>query len=1065
MKHRLTQLFRAVMILGAVILSTQAIAQRTVRGTIVNATDNSPIVGASIQVKGTNTGAVSGPDGGFSIQVPNDQAVLVVSFIGFNSQQVPVDGHSTLTIKLQESASQLNEVVVMGYTAQQKKDITGSVSIVNVDNLKQVPAGTLESQLQGMAAGVTVINSGAPGGGSNFRIRGITSLGNTDPLIIVDGVQVGSMQDINPYDIESIQVLKDAGAAAIYGVRGSNGVVIITTKKGKAGVTKVNYDGYIGTQRPLSGNVWNIATPQEEANLIWQSYKNDGIAPSHPQYGNGPTPVLPDYIIPTGAKEGDPGTSPSDYVFDPGQPDDNRITRANKAGTDWFHAIFKPALQMQHSISASGGNDKSNYLFSLEYLNQEGTLIYTYLKRYGVRMNSNFKVGDHIRVGENAYVYYKQNPGFTNQNEGNAISFSYREPPIIPIYDIMGNFAGTGAKGLSNAQNPYANQYRTKDNKSNDWAVLGNVYAEVDFLKHFTARTQFGGNYDNYYYYYFTYTAYENAEGATNPNSYTEGAGYNSSWTWTNTLRYNQQFGNHNVALLVGSEAVNNFGRSMVGSRTNYVITDPTYWELNTGSGAVSNNGSVYTNNTLFSLFGRLDYSYKDKYLLAATLRRDGSSMLAPQSRYGYFPSVSLAWRISQESFMKNITWINDLKLRGGWGKLGSLNNINPTNAYTLYAQLSSRSYYDLNGTGTSSLLGWYNSQLGNPNAKWEGDILTNIGFDATVLGDRLDVSLDWYKKAINGLLFPVSLPATAGGAAAPFVNLGNIQNTGIDFSGTYHARISSEFNLDLTGTLTSYNNKIVKLPFQYQDYYSAGSTRIGAFTRAQVGHPIGAFFGYKVIGYFQDANDVAKSPTQTGAAPGFFKYLDANGDGKITDADRVFFGNPNPKFTYGLNVAATYKHFDLSAFFYGVYGNDVINYVKYWLDFWQVFEGAVSKDAVYNSWSPNNPNPKTPILTTKANFSNTTVFNSWYMEKGSYFRCKQLQIGYTIPSARLSKIGIDRLRIYVQAVNLFTITKYSGLDPELQGSNLSDNTNFGIDLGNYPDNQKAYFVGVNLSF
>lgn len=1040
-------------------------SQIFVTGRVIDSSNMEPLPGVTVRSSASHTSTVTDPSGNFNLNLSDKFDTLIFTSIGYDSKVIPVSGSSRLNVYLSKSNSKLNEIVVVGYTTQSKKDITGAIDIVNVNNLKSLPAGTLVSQLQGLASGVTVINSGAPGGGSNFRIRGITSLGNTDPLIIVDGVQVFNIQDINPNDIASIQVLKDAGSASIYGVRGSNGVILITTKKGVQGKAQFNYNGYVGLQTPLKGNVWNIATPQEEANLIWQSYINDGLQPSHPQYGNGPQPVLPDFIIPAGAKEGDPRTDISKYVFDPGAQDDNRITRANKEGTDWFHTIFKNALQQHHSISVNGGSMSSNYHFSLEYLNQNGTLIYTFLRRYAARMNSNFKIGNHISIGENAYVYYKQNPGFNNQNENNAIAFSFRMPPIIPIYDIKGNFAGTGAKGLSNSQNPYAYQYRTRNNKSNDWGVLGNVYGEINFLKDFTLRSQFGGNYDNYYYFYFSYTPYEQAELFNTPNLYGEGAGYNSTWTWTNTLKFDRSFNSHKISVLVGSEAVKNFSRAMSASRTEYIILNPDYWELNTGSGTQTNSGAVNVDNAIFSLFGLLNYSFKDKYYFSGTLRRDGSSLLAPQSRYGYFPSFSLAWRISNESFFRSITFINDLKIRGGWGKLGSLNNISPTSSYDLFAQNVGKSYYDINGTSTSATFGWYRYQFGNPNAKWEEDGLLNIGIDALIFQNSLTLSVDYYKKFIKGLLFPVSLPATAGGAYSPFVNLGNIENKGIDLSLDYQITFNNDLSLNTTLNFTSYKNRIVKLPFAYQDYYSAGSNRLGTFTRAQVGHAIGEFFGYQVIGYFKDNDDVNKSPAQPGAAPGFFKYKDINQDGKIDDQDRTFFGNPNPKFTYGLNISLAYKNFDFSTFLYGVYGNDVINYVKYWTDFWQVFEGAVSKDAVYHSWRPDNQNALTPILTTKSNLSNTAAFNSWYMEKGSYLRCKQLQVGYRINSKSLKNSGINNLRIYFQVVNLFTITKYTGLDPELQGSNLYDNSSFGIDFGNYPDNQKTYFIGVNLDF
>ncbi len=905
------------------LLGYNALAQKTVTGKVINNSDKQPIADATVQVKGTSTATQTKSDGSFSITVPQDNSVLVVTVVGFERIEIPVLGKTSLgDIPLTSTSASLNEVVVTGYTAQRKKDITGAVSVVNVNNLKSVPSGTTESLLQGQAAGVTVINSGAPGGGSVVRVRGITSVGSTDPLIIIDGTP-GNLHDLNVNDIQSIQVLKDAGAAAIYGVRGSNGVIIVTTKRGQQGKAKITYDGYVGTQRPLK-NGFNIANPTETANAIWQEYLNDSLQPVHKQYGSGPTPVIPDYITPPGAKEGDPNTDPSTYALYT-----NQITRANKEGTDWFHEIFKPALIQSHSISASGGGDKSTYLFSVGYFDQEGTLIFTSLKRYSARINTTFNIKDKIRVGENAYIFYKQNPGYLNPpgvNSSNAINASYRMPPIVPVYDIKGNFAGGSSQSLGNSPQPVAIQTRQANNVGNDWQMNGNVFAEVDFLKHFTARTTFGGTVDYFYNNAFIFTAYENAENATNPNSYRENYGWNSSWTWTNTLKYSNIFSEkHNLSVLVGSEAIRNKGRAIGASRGGYYITnpndltvDPNLWTLNFGQPGGQTNANIVSNNgiqtpyelAIYSLFGRLDYNFNDKYLLSGTVRRDGASVFASGNRYGIFPSVTAGWRISRESFMKDISWLNDLKIRGGWGKLGSISNI---------------------------------------------------------LNNKFDISVEWYKKSITGLLFPVGLPGTAGGASAPFINSGNIENTGIDLTVTWHGVIKRDFKFDITGTFTSYNNKVVGLPpgVQYFDY---GQSRL------ETGYPLGSYFGYKVLGIFQNSEEVAKSPVQDGARPGRFKYADVNGfdssgkltgkpDGKIDAADRTHFGNPNPDFTAGLNIGVSYKNFDFFIFLYASVGNDVINNVRNSTDFPQQFDAAMSKDVALNSWRPDRPDSKIPML------------------------------------------------------------------------------------------------------
>ena len=1071
----------------------QSMAQRrTITGTVTTS-DGTALVGASVVVVGNRTGETTGPNGNFSISVPQNAKTLRISYVGYADQDVSISGQNNITVSLTPSATNLNEIVVTGYTSQRKKDITGSVAVVDVTDMKKIPSGNAESLLQGQASGVTVTTSGVPGGGAAVRVRGITSLGNSSPLYIVDGVESGTgLRDINPDDIESVQVLKDAGAAAIYGIQGSNGVVVVTTKKGRGKAT-VTYNMYLGSQQPLKGNVWNLTNTQGYAQAIWNMESNSGVVPDKRtgQFGTDPSqtgPIIPDYIIPEAAKNGDDNTDPSTYDIS-----SNQITKASKPGTDWFHEIFKPAMIQNHTVTVSAGSDKSSYLFSMNYFNQQGTLINTYLKKYDVRANTVFNIKDNIRIGENADVVYRQNPGFTNQNEGNSISFTYRTPPIIPVYDIMGNFAGTHAPHLSNSQNPVARQKRTANNKSNSWSMIGNVFADVDFLKHFTAHTSFGGTVENYYYYSFNPTPYNDAEGNTNPNAFTEGAGYNSLWQWTNTLTYSNVIGLHNIKVLGGIEAKKIYDRGFSAGRINYFSSDPNYLILNTGSptGGVSNNGGAPYQRSLYSQFGRLDYQYNDKYLISATVRRDGASVFDKDHRFGVFPSVSAGWRISQESFLKGVSFFNDLKFRGGWGKLGSINNIGATNPYSLYASGAGYSYYSIDGDPQGATMGFYQSQFGNPLTTWEQDIITNVGLDATILNNKLSLSVEWYKKKISGLLFQKQslIGNFAGGASQPVVNSGDIQNSGIDGSITFHGSAGSDFKFDIQGTLTSYKSEVVSLPpgYKYQDRGSAGSSRIGAFTRVQPGRAIGEFFGYKVIGLFQDASDVAKSPTQTAANPGRFKYADISGpdgkpDGKIDDQDRTWIGNPNPDFTYGLNINASYKAFDFSVFFYGSQGNQDVNYVKYWTDFPQVFRGGISNDAlnksailVNSAGQPttvtdptahvSNPGATVPVLETAGGFSNSGAFNSFYVEDGSFLKLRSLMLGYTLPVSPLKKVGIDKLRIYIQGSNLFTITKYTGLDPELQQSDLGNNSNFGIDFGNYPSNQKQFLFGINASF
>jgi TonB-linked SusC/RagA family outer membrane protein len=1043
------------------ILQTMA-QQRIVTGKITDATSGQAVQGATVSVSGTNVATTTNSEGSFSISVPKPNSRLVISDVGYEAQIIPAN-KNFLELALKTSVSTLNEVVVTGYTSQRKKDITGSVSVVNVNELKQSPVGTGEEALQGRASGVTIITSGQPGARSDIRIRGITGFGNNSPLIIVDGVR-GDLHDINVADIESMQVLKDA-SAAIYGVAGANGVIIITTKKGKSGKAKISYDGYYGVT--TRGPGYDMANPTQEANAIWQQQRNSGVVgnPSSKQYGNGATPVIPDYITPTGYTL---CNCAADSVVDLKRynRDNYQITKANKTGTNWYDAITRNAPSQSHNLSVASGTDKSSYYFSMNYLNEQGIARYSSQKRYSVRANTQFNIKDHIRVGENAYVFFKNNPTYSNQGEGSPFSVAFREDAIIPVYDIAGNFGGTKSQDLGNARNVFADEFRTKDNKGNSWDIQGNVYAEVDFLKHFTARSSFGGTINNNYYYYFNYVGYENAEGNTGANSFHEGASFNSQWTFNNTVTYSNTFGKHSVKALVGTEAVNYSGRNLEAGRSNYFSENPNYWILSAGNPTgASNTGNAYQ-NSIWSQFARLEYGYAGKYLINGSVRRDGASVFAPDQRQGYFPAVSAAWRISQEEFFKPIVFVNDLKIRYSWGKLGSINNVGSTNPFNLYGSSPGRSYYSIDGSNTVPTSGFYSSYIGNPATSWERDIISNIGIDATILNNKIDFSIDYYKKKISGLLFQASGSQFdrifVGDARLPQVNIGNMQNTGIDANATYHGSAGKDFKFDISGTFTSYNNKIVSLPGL--PYFNGDGIRNITPTRNQVGHSVGSFFGYKVIGLFQSADDVAKSPTQSGAEPGLFKYQDVNGDGKIDANDRTFIGNPNPKFSYGLNISMSYKSFDFSTFFFGSEGNDIFNNTLTFTDFPDFFKGGIRREVALNAWTPTHTNTSIPKLVNKGSFSSDQVANSYFLSKGSYLRNKQMQLGYTLPSSVLSRIGVDHFRIYIQATNLFTITKYTGLDPELQNSDINRGVGFGIDNGNYP-HTAAYLVGVNLNF
>ena len=1052
--HRVTgsRLMKAACLLLMVCLSTVSYAQQVITGRV--STNDSTLSGVTVNVKGTSTTTQTDSEGNFKINA-SPTSVLVFSYVGFESQEMPLNNRTNVDIFLNRISGSLDEVVVTGYSSQSKKDITGSVAVVDVKSMKSIPTGAAEQALQGQAAGVNVITSGAPGGRSNIFIRGVTSFGDNQPLVIVDGVQ-SSLHDINPNDIESVQVLKDAGAASIYGVRGANGVVIVTTRKGKSGAPKVTYDAYYGIQTPPRGNVLNIASPTAYADFVKK------MKPGTALFANG----IPDYmyagpgVVGVGM-EGDPAVDLSNYVFDPtNRNNDYLIQRFNKGGTDWFHEVFKPAPMQNHTVSVSGGTPNAKYLFSAGYLNQQGTLIETYLKRYSVRLNTEFKLHKNIKIGQNAYVFYKQNPAFNNQSQQNAIFYAYTIPSMIPVHDIMGNYGGTWAgPELGNRWNPVALLENTRNNRANTWSTIGNLYAEVDFLKHFTVRTSFGGTIENIYNQSFFPNQYQEKEQHAGLNRLEENSAYNSNYIWTNTLTYDNTFGEHTLKVLGGSEYIRNYGRAVGGSASGLFSADPNYLILNNGTSNVTNFSSAYV-NTLYSLFGRADYSYGNKYLVSATVRRDGSSRFGSTKKFGVFPSVSAGWRISSEKFMENVTWINDLKVRGSWGKLGSQNNVSPTNAYTLFNSTFGNSYYDVSGSG-SIRQGFYQTNIGNENTGWEENIITNIGFDASILNRKLDVSVEWYKKRIDGLLFPQPLPATVGGASAPVINIGDIENKGMDFSATYHGSAGSDLTYNIGANITTYKNTVVDIPGP--GYFDV------SVARNEEGYPVGSFFGYDVIGFFQSDEDVDKSPTQQAAAPGRFKYRDVSGNNEVNTEDRTHIGNPNPDFTYGLNLNGTYKRFDLSVIFYGSQGNDVFNSLRFQLGKWGDFPAALSNEFIFDSWSPENPNAKAPMPENASNFSNGGT-NSFYVEDGSFFKCRSAMLGYSLDRSIFGNVPIERIRLYFQVTNLFTITKYSGLDPELSSAfgslgSSQQSAAFGIDNSNYPNNFKNFILGLNISF
>jgi TonB-linked SusC/RagA family outer membrane protein len=1080
------------LLLCCLVSSLAVTAQVKHTGKVIGSDDKLPVVGASIRIKGTNTGAVTDVNGDFTLALSPGN-VLVVSYIGYVTQEVTVRGGEFLTISLAPASSTLNEVVVTGYQTQVKKDITGAVGLVDVQDAKKLEVNSSEQLLQGQVSGVSVINDGAPGSPSTVFIRGISNFGVTNPLYVIDGVQTSSMSELSPSDIESIAVLKDAGAAAIYGVSGGNGVIVITTKHGKAGKTQLTYDAFFADQTPLSGNVFHLMDPTQQSILTYQA--DDPSASV--LYPGGPG-VLPTYGYHGGTSYSSGGTNFGSsgvtdnsailgaYHYDASNAsNDFLVQKFDQQGTDWFHAIFKDAPEQRQTITASGGTDHSTFLYSLDYLNDEGTLIETFEKRYSARLNNTYSLlNNHLRFGESGYVYYENNNGGYNgdqQNEGGSISYAYRAMPIIPVYDVQGNFGGTydGPSGepLGNGQSPVQIQDEQANQFSKNENIQGLVFAEADIAKYFTVRTAFGGNYNSFAYNGITTIPYEAYESHANPTGYNEVDGYSSSFNFTNTLNYKETFGKSAVTAFAGYEIREYQGQQLGVTDTNLPFLTPSYLTVatTTAPNTVNLSNSTYIDqpNGTESVFGRVDYAYDDKYLLSGTVRRDGFSAFYPGKQWGTFPSATAGWRVSKEDFMKGISWIQDLKLRGSFGESGSNANIKANSIYNTYSSGFGSSYYGIGGGLSTITPGYQQASIGNPNTTWETDKVLDVGVDASLF-NHLDFSLDYYKKQSTDLLFGEPLPATAGGALSPIVNDGSVQNTGFDFSATYHDAIGA-LHFSITGNLTSYKSLITSLPDGSIPLFAGN--RIGnPFVQEAVGEPIGEFYGYKVQGIYQNTAQLTNGsvPMESGASVGSYIYQAQGNDKTITSNDETYIGNPNPDFTYGLNLNASYKGFDFSMVLYGSQGNKDFNYVKWWTDTYQSFPGGKQLNLLTDAAIVQNGQVTNPGATLQANSVNiaSPPSSSFYVENGSFLKCRVLSIGYNLDPGILRTIGISKLHLYVQGTNLFTITKYTGLDPELlpsvsnqqSGAGSYQSASTGVDWGAYPTNQKVFSLGVNAT-
>jgi TonB-linked SusC/RagA family outer membrane protein len=1051
-----------------------------------------PILGVNVIVRGTTNGTITDMDGNYSLEIGTND-VLVFSYIGYVPQTLTVSGN-VLNVVLNEDSQNLSEIVVVGYGTQQKKDITGSVAVVDTKELLKASGSSVSQQLQGKAAGVYIGSTGVPGSQTMVRIRGINTVNDNGPLYVIDGVSTRNqdMSSINPNDIESMQVLKDASAAAIYGAQAANGVILITTKKGtKTGHPVLTYDGYFGLQK--SGKRYDTLSSEERLKWEWDAQMNYinlmGLStrPSHQQFADGGDHFIVPNLMTTEGAGGSQTINPADYRA-------SNVMVPFSYDVDWWDEVDRVAPMQSHQVGLQGGDDKGQYSMSVSYFDQQGTVIETYYTRYTARANSSYNIRPWLRVGENfSYSWSKDLGRSPGTSEATTYSWAgYRSSPWVPVRDIMGEYAGSVIAGTGNWSNAVAGVERQKGDYWSNSRIFGNVWAELDLYKGLTYRNSFGLDYINDYSYRMGKQNPEFSEGGGGQSSLTEEAGFNFRWVWTNTLSYTQTFNEqHRVTAIVGTEAIRDgLGRSMTAQRYNYLYPyNENTWVLDLGENNEQRVAKSSYNGefALFGVFGRVDYAFADKYLFTGIIRRDGVSRFSVNNRYGTFPSVSAGWRVSEESFMENTRgWLDDFKLRVGYGQTGNSEIPRKYNFAYEYTTDPTRTNYDLNGTNTSTITGFRLQRYGNEDTKWETVDSYSVGLDATFLNGKFGLGVEWYDKKTSNMLLPATYSGLAGEPDKPYINFGDMKNTGIDASFNYRdAR--GDFSWDVALNLSHYKNEVVKLSEadDYAIYQNGTRLDAGPVTRTTKGRPISEFFGYKVVGFYENVQEVLAcqplgqnlNPDEAKAWVGRFKFQDTDNNGSLTADDRVSLGSPHPDLVAGLNVALTYKNFDFTMFWYSSIGNEMFNNVRAFTDF-NLFRGQRSPESLYQSWKPgaDNSNAILPLLNAQDGYSGTTP-SSYFVEDASYLALKNLQIGYNLPKEWLRKATIQNLRVYLQAENLLMLTKYTGLTPEITNTDISADVHYddngvgtsadlrkGLDMGGYPTIMR-FIVGLNFTF
>lgn len=1033
------QLKRALLSFSLLLSSTLLYAQAEISGTVVDPTGET-VIGATVMEKGTSNGTVTDFDGNFKLKVEAGKT-LVISYIGFLTQEVAAaDG---MTVTLQDDALALEEVVVTGYTTQRKADLTGAVSVVSVNELAKQNENNPMKALQGRVPGMNIQADGNLAGAATVRIRGIGTLNDNDPLYIIDGVPTkAGMHELNGNDIESIQVLKDAASASIYGSRAANGVIIITTKKGKDGKVKVNFDTSVAAS--FYAHKIETMNAQQWGRAFWQANVNDGINPNNNNLG---------YNFDwTYDKNGNPllnGLTMNMFL------DDNASVRS--ADTDWFKEITRTGVVQQYNLSVSNGSEKGSSFFSVGYYDNMGTIKDSKFSRLSARANADYKLFDgKVVIGENFSVNRTKGTDAPGGILENALEFNSN----FPIYAENGEFAqALGA--YSERENPLSLIYNNKDNEYTQWRMFGDAHISVTPFKNFTVRSTLGMDYSQKEQRFFTYPIANGKVKRTDTAAESKQEHW-MRWMWNAIATYNIEIGLHRADALVGMEVNRHDFKWNSAKRYELSVLNTDYMWPSAGTGKQLAEGSG-EGFSLVSFFGKANYTYADKYMASFTIRRDGSSRFGSNNQYGTFPSVSVGWRLTQENFMKKTNgWLDDLKVRYSWGQTGN-QEISNTARYTLYRAVVSTglwesgaagSTYDIKGTNGGLILdnGYVRSQRGNDDIKWETTTQHNIGVDFALLRNEVYGSFDWFHKKTTDILLFMDGIASMGEGASQWINAGEVKNVGWEVSLGYRHKLSNGFSWDINGNISRFTNEITKLP----ETVAANGRFGGNGVKSVVGHPMGAQVGYVADGIFKSQEEIDNHAVQEGAGLGRIRWKDLNGDGKITEADQDWIYNPTPDFTWGLNIYLQYKDFDFTMFWQGVQGVDVdCRGFKSQTDFWansNINVPYLNKGVrALNAWSPSNPGSDIPALTT-ADLNNEGRISSYYIENGSFAKLRTIQLGYNLPKTFTDKIRMDRLRLYISAQNLLTIksSKFSGVDPENPGFNypIPLNLTFGLNVG-----------------